>query len=99
MKKVTIVFCHCSTGAMAVFIGQTSHVVNSQLTRNTSGLAMAWLACFVAMDRVRRERRQADRDILCAISSRCAVLDPLTFAGDDRLAGAHLNDAALVLRL
>src|SRR5689334_11049156 len=47
------------------------------------------------MDRIRRERREADRDVLGAL--RRGVADPFAAADQDRLAGAHLELTGLAL--
>src|SRR5690349_8436577 len=51
----------------------------------------------VSMNGLRRERGQADGDVLRAFVLRRAVADPLAGRGDDRLTRAHVEDAALVL--
>src|SRR5437588_12088585 len=50
----------------------------------------------VAVHGLRRERRQANRDVLGPLSHRRAVLNPLTSAGNDRLARVHLDYAGLM---
>src|SRR5215203_4505984 len=49
------------------------------------------------MYRLRRECRRAHRDILGSAGLRAAVPDPFTRMGDDSLAGANIDGAALVL--
>ena len=51
----------------------------------------------VAVDGVGREGRQADGDVLGALGLGGAVADPLAGLGDDGLARAHVQLAALVL--
>src|SRR5256885_12966706 len=55
------------------------------------------LTRFIAMNCVRRERRQADLNILRTISSRRAVLDPLAFARDEDRKSTRLNSSHLVI--
>jgi hypothetical protein len=49
------------------------------------------------MDRIWRERGEADGDVFSAIRIGCAVTHPLARRGDDGLAGTYLDDALGVL--
>ena len=51
---------------------------------------------WIAVNRVHRESRQADRDVLCAAFVRSGVADPFTGVGDDRLPGGNLERSVLV---
>jgi len=45
----------------------------------------------------RRERWQADRDVIRAVRTGRAVADPFAWSGDDGLARVHIERSAVVL--
>jgi len=51
---------------------------------------------WIAVNRVHRESRQADRDVLCAAFVRSGVADPLAGVGDDGLSRDDVERPILV---
>src|SRR6185503_5251961 len=74
--------------------GGACEQATARTTSNTGTSLMSLIR--IAMNGVRREGRQAYRDVFCAIRVRTAVANPLAGSGHDRLARAHVDDTAFV---